>query len=295
MNATTSFIRYTEPTVRNDAALAYSQCLPEADGAYSPQPQYDPYFNQYASMPQQPAPAAKSTSAGKGLLLVAGLSVVGAAAFAGVMLLNSSDSQPARTTAASPAAASDTAGSAVVNLPSAVDIPAPAPAENAQVPVIVNNPAPVRVSGPVSSPKTVAAPRGAAAPALKPAPAPAAAPAPGPAPTGPGVSIKAPGVEVGVPSQGGVSVKTPGVEVGVPGQNGGDVVVAVPGGQPPVGQTNTDETKKDDTKPAGGATPAEGTKPAGGEGTQAEGTKTAANAVTDVVDAAGAVAATAGK
>ncbi len=172
MNATTNFIRYSEPTVRNDVALAYSQCLPESEYAYSSEPQYGSYYNQHAPMPQQPvqAPVAKSSSTGKGLLLVAGLAVVGAAAFGGVMLLNSNDSQSAKTIAASTAAASDTAGSTVVNLPSAVDIPALAPARNTPAPVIVNNPAPVRVSGPVSSPKTVVAPGVVAAPRRIPLP-----------------------------------------------------------------------------------------------------------------------------
>ena len=321
--ATTTYIRSSEQTMRSQASRAYSQCLPEPNYGYRPGPNYgyspEPnygYYNEQVQMPQQPmpvqAPGARSSSAGKGLLFVAGLAVVGAASFAGVMLLNSSDSQPTETAATSSPGVSDPAGSTIVNLPSAVDIPSLAPAQNAPAPVIVNNPAPIRVSGgPVSAPRSVATPKPITAP--KPIAAPAPAPAPAPKP-GPGVNIKAPGVEVGVPSQGGVSVKTPGVEVGVPGQNGGDVVVAVPGTQAPAktggttpppagggatnppaggtttppaggGGTTTPPAGTEGTKPAGGAgttaegtTPpagTEGTKPAGGAGTTAEGTKPA--------------------
>jgi hypothetical protein len=261
MNATTNFIHCSEPTVRNNAALAYSQCMPESYYAYPQQP-----------VPVQ-VPVAKSAS-GKGLLFVAGLAVVGAAAFGGVMLLNSSDSQTTQTTAAGTAAASDPTGSTVVNLPSAIDIPALVPAQNAQAPAIVNNQAPVHVNSPVSVPKTITTPRTvttpnvATAPAkqLAPAPAVAAASAPGPvaAPTpgsGPGVAIKTPFAEVGVPGQGGVNVKTPGLELGVPGQNGGDVVVAVPGGQSQTGTTKPDGTKTEETKKEA-TTPADGGKPA---------------------------------
>jgi hypothetical protein len=276
MNATTNFIRYSEPTVRHDAALAYSQCMPESDYGYQnqPKPQYGSYYNDYSSMPQQPtpvqAPVAKSSS-GKGLLFVAGLAVIGAAAFGGVMLLNSSDSQTTQTTATGTAAASDPTASTVVNLPSAVDIAAPAPAQNIQAPVIVNNPAPVHVSGPVSVPKTVTTPKSVTAPKvvtapaqLAPAPVPAIASAPAVAPvppSGPGVAIKTPFAEVGVPSKGGVSVKTPGLELGVPGQNGGDVVVAVPGAPTQTGTTKTDGTKTDDTNKEA-TTPADGGKTA---------------------------------
>jgi hypothetical protein len=282
MNATTTFIRYSEPTVRHDAALAYSQCMPESDYGYQnqPQPQYGSYYNNYSSTPQPPtpvqAPVAKSSS-GKGLLFVAGLAVIGAAAFGGVMLLNSGDSQTTRTTATGTAAASDPTASTVVDLPSAVDIAAPAPAQNAQAPVVVNNPAPVHVSGPVSVPKTVTtpksvtaprsvtAPKGVTAPAqLAPAPVPAIASAPAVAPvppSGPGVAIKTPFAEVGVPSKGGVSVKTPGLELGIPGQNGGDVVVAVPGAQTQTDTTKTDGTKTDGTNKEA-TTPADGGKAA---------------------------------
>jgi hypothetical protein len=301
MNTTaTTFIRYSEPTVRSNASQAYSQCLPESDYGYSQQPNYGysqqpqnaSYHNDYAPMPQQPmavqAPVAKSSSTGKGLLFVAGLAVVGAAAFGGVMLLNSNGSQSTQTASTSAASATDPAGSTVVNLPSTIDIPALAPAQNAPAPVIVNNQAPVRVNGPsVSRPIVAPAPKlatapapklatapapklaTAPAPALAPAPAPVPAPAPAAIPAGPGVTVKAPGIEVGVPSQGGVSIKTPGVEVGVPGQGGqGGVVVAVPGGQTPVEkkadepkkeETKTDETKKEDTAPAQGTPPADGT------------------------------------
>jgi hypothetical protein len=261
MNATTNFIHCSEPTVRNNAALAYSQCMPESYYAYPQQP-----------VPVQ-VPVAKSSS-GKGLLFVAGLAVVGAAAFGGVMLLNSSDSQTTQTTAAGTAAASDPTGSAVVNLPSAIDIPALVPAQNAQVPAIVNNQAPVHVNSPVSVPKTittlktVTTPNVVTAPAKQLAPAPAVAPASAPAPvaapapgSGPGVAIKTPFAEVGVPGQGGVNVKTPGLELGVPGQHGGDVVVAVPGGQSQTGTTKTDGTKTEETKKEA-TTPADGGKPA---------------------------------
>ena len=131
-------------------------------------------------MPVQ-APVAKSSSSSKGLMFVAGLAVIGAAAFGGVLLLNSNDAHTTQTASTSAASATDPAGSAVVNLPSAVDIPALAPAQNAPAPVIVNNQAPVRVNGPaVSSPIVAPAPKLAPAPApkLAAAPAPALAPAP---------------------------------------------------------------------------------------------------------------------
>ncbi len=133
---------------------------------------YDPYYNgynNYAPMPQPmpvQAPVAQSAAATKGLLMVAGLAVVGAVAFGGVMLMNS-NSQPEPTAASTP--------STVVNLPSTIEIPSLTPSQDgpSSVPVIVNNPAPVRVYSP-GSPAIAPAP--AAAPA--PAPAPAAAPAP---------------------------------------------------------------------------------------------------------------------
>jgi hypothetical protein len=297
MNTTaTTFIHHSEPTVRSNASQAYSQCLPESDYGYSQQPNYGyaqqpqsaSYYNDYAQVPQQPmavqAPVAKSSSGSKGLLFVAGLAVIGAAALGGVLLLNSNDApQSTQTASTSAAPVTDPAGSAVVNLPSTIDIPAIAPAQNAPAPVIVNNQAPVRVNGPaVSRPIVAAAPAPAPklatapapklvtspAPALAPAPVPAPVPAPAAVLAGPGVTVKAPGIEVGVPSQGGVSVKTPGVEVGVPGQGGqGGVVVAVPGGQTPVEkkadepkkeETKTEETKQEGTTPAQGTTPADG-------------------------------------
>ena len=101
MNTTaTTYIRYSEPTVRSNVSQAYSQCLPEPDYGYSQQPNAS--YNEYAPLPQQPmqAPVAKSSSSGKGLLLVAGLAVVGAAAFGGVMLVNSNDAQPTQTASA---------------------------------------------------------------------------------------------------------------------------------------------------------------------------------------------------
>lgn len=117
------------------------------------------YFNGYAPMPQQQpmpmqpmpvqAPVAPSAAAGKGLLMVAGLAVVGAAAFGGVMLMNSS-SQPEPTAASAP--------STVVNLPSTIEIPSLTPQSDPASSVIVNNPGPVRVF-------TQSAPRQAGTPA----------------------------------------------------------------------------------------------------------------------------------
>ena len=287
-NATTNFIRFSEPTMRSNASQAYSQCLPEPEPnyGYSQEPNYgyDSYYGEQAPLPQQPVQAPigqpSSSSAGKGLLFVAGLAVVGAAAFGGIYLMNSTSAEPTASTSAAPAAAQ----APVVNLPSAVDIPALAPAQSAPAPVIINNPAPIRVSGPVSSPRSIAAPKQIAsskpvtgqAPAAAPAPAPAPA-APAPAPKGPngvaiktpfaevgagqgGTSVKAGGVEVGA-GQNGTSVKAGGVQVGVPGQNGGQVEVAV--GQPETpakiegttggGETNPPaKTGGEETKQAGG-------------------------------------------
>src|SRR6476660_7998476 len=89
-----------------------------------PQPQnYGPQHAGYgyAPMPQQPmpmqapvaAPVAQTSAAGKGLLMVAGIAVVGAAAFGGVYLMNSSEAEP--TAASSP--------STVFNTPSEINIP----------------------------------------------------------------------------------------------------------------------------------------------------------------------------
>ena len=79
---TTTYLRCSEPTVRSHPSQAYSQCLPEPNHGYSPQPQYGSYYD-YAPMPQQPmpvqAPVAKSSSSSKGLMFVAGFAVVGAA------------------------------------------------------------------------------------------------------------------------------------------------------------------------------------------------------------------------
>ncbi len=114
----------------------------------------------------QPMPvAAPASSANMGLLVVAGLAVVGAAAFGGVYLMNSSHE-------AQPTAAS--APSTVVNLPSTIEIPSLTPNSDPASPVIVNNPAPVRVFTP-SAPRSNNAP----------APAPVVAQAPVSAPTGP--------------------------------------------------------------------------------------------------------------
>lgn len=85
-----------------------------------PQPQnYGPQHNGYgyAPMPQQPmpmaAPVAASSSTNSALLMVAGLAVVGAAAFGGVYLMNTSHAEP--TAASTP--------STVVNIPSTIEIP----------------------------------------------------------------------------------------------------------------------------------------------------------------------------
>src|SRR3954468_4635329 len=84
------------------------------------QPQnYGPQHNGYgyAPMPQQPmpvaAPVAASSSTNSALLMVAGLAVVGAAAFGGVYLMTTSDAEP--TAASTP--------STVVNIPSEINIP----------------------------------------------------------------------------------------------------------------------------------------------------------------------------
>jgi len=101
-------------------------------------------------MPMQPmpmaAPVAQSATAGKGLLMVAGLAVVGAAAFGGVYLMNSSE--PEQTAASQP--------STVFNIPSEINIPSlttDSDNDPATSPVIVNNPAPIRVFTP-SAPRS---------------------------------------------------------------------------------------------------------------------------------------------
>ena len=120
-----------------------------------PQPQnYGPQHTGYgyAPMPQQPmpmqqmpvqqmAPVAQSATASKGLLMIAGLAVVGAAAFGGVYLMNSSEAEP--TAASTP--------STVFNIPSEINIPSltTEQQDDPASPVIVNNPAPsVRVFTP---------------------------------------------------------------------------------------------------------------------------------------------------
>lgn len=276
-NADTTFIRYSEPTVRANVSQAYSQCLPEPSYGYAPEPQYGhgSYYGEQAPMPQQPlpvqAPAAKSSSAGKGLMFVAGLAVIGAAAFGGVYLMNSASPENTTTTSAAPAAAE----APVVNLPSAIDIPALVPAQNAPAPVIVNNPAPIHVSGQTSAPRSIASQKpvvsaqkpnvAAQKPIAAPAPAAAApAPAPAPAPKGPdGVKINTPFGQVGV-GQNGTSVKTPGAEIGV-GQNGtsvdaGGVKVGVPGqngGQLEIGVGQPQEAPKEAPKKQGDEAPQE--------------------------------------
>ena len=66
--------------------------------------------------PMMAAPVAQSATAGKGVLMIAGLAVVGAAAFGGVYLMNSS-SQPEQTAVASQP-------STVFNIPSEINSPA---------------------------------------------------------------------------------------------------------------------------------------------------------------------------
>ena len=99
-------------------------------------------------MPMQAAPVAQSSSASKGLLMVAGLAVVGAAAFGGVFLMNSS-SQPEQTAASTP--------STVFNIPSEINIPGLNTNSDPASPVVVNNPAPIRVFTP-STPRSNSAP-----------------------------------------------------------------------------------------------------------------------------------------
>ncbi len=81
--------------------------------------------------------------------MVAGLAVVGAAAFGGVYLMNTSHAEP--TAASSP--------STVVNIPSTIEIPSlTTDQDDPASPVIVNNPAPsVRVFTP-SAPRQVGTP-----------------------------------------------------------------------------------------------------------------------------------------
>src|SRR5215207_2625587 len=140
---------------------------------YPQHPNYGPQHNGYGYAPmqqpmpmqqmpvQQMAPVAQSGAASKGLLMIAGLAVVGAAAFGGVYLMNSS-SQPEQTAASQP--------STVFNIPSTIEIPSlTADNDPAAAPVIVNNPAPVRVISP-SAPRTVTAPAAVPAPVAAPAP-----------------------------------------------------------------------------------------------------------------------------
>lgn len=258
----TTYIGYAEPTLlRSNEAQAYSQCMPEPNYEYSPEAQHGSYYSESAPMPQQPtpvqaqAPVAKSSSAGKVMLFVAGLAVVGAAAFAGVMLLNSSGSQATPTTTSSSAPAD----AAAVNLPK-IEVQPPAPSQNA-APVVVNYPAPVvRVNSPsaarqaaIPAQKQLAAQ--ASAPALASAPAQASAPEASVPDSTPnqgspnGVSIQTPVAGVSVGGQNGVSVDTPIAGVGVPGQNGGDVKVVVGGqgtGGTKTGTTTTNGTTKGD-------------------------------------------------
>ena len=258
-NATQAYSQCSaEPTLLSNATQAYSHCPAEPSYSYPSEPDYGygSYYGQPAPIQQQPAPVAQSSSAGKALLVVAGLAVVGAAAFGGVYLMNSSHSQPQPAPTAAPAQSS------TVNLPQ-IQLAAPAQNGPTSVPVIVNNPAPVeRVSGPsvaprsitaqspISAPQQIAAPVQALAPAAAPGPAPAPAPDPAPEqPNGPGVSIQTPLAGVNVGSQGGVNVNAPGVSVGTPDQNGGDVKVSVGSntGDDKTATTATDGTTKGNT------------------------------------------------
>ncbi|PEG37512.1 hypothetical protein CQY20_16110, partial [Mycolicibacterium agri] len=120
---------------------------------YPQHPTYGPYHNGYAPAPHPVQAPAQPSTANKGLLAVAGLAVAGAAAFGGVYLMNSTSAEPAASTAAAP--------STVINLPSTIDIPSLTSSGDgpASVPVIVNNPAPVRVNGPaVNNPAPAPAP-----------------------------------------------------------------------------------------------------------------------------------------
>ncbi len=157
-------------------------------------PQYNGYVPvQQPMQPMQPmavaAPAAQASTAIMGLLLVAGVAVVGAAAFGGFYLMNSSG-QPEPTAASAP--------STVVNLPSTIEIPSLTSNSDPASPVIVTNPGPaVRVFTP-SAPQSA----GASAPVAQ-APVTASAPAAGgetktdpaktdPAKTGPDTSKTGP-------------------------------------------------------------------------------------------------------
>src|SRR4051812_48487516 len=151
-----------------------------------PQPQnYGPQHTGYgyAPMPHQPMPmqapmaAPASSSTNSGLLMIAGLAVVGAAAFGGVYLMNSSEAAP--TAASTP--------STVFNIPSEINIPSltTEQQDDPASPVIVNNPAPsVRVFTP-SAPRTVTAPVQIQAPAQSQTPAQVQTPAQGQTPANP--------------------------------------------------------------------------------------------------------------
>src|SRR6478672_11644566 len=132
---------------------------------------FGPQHNGYGYAPmQQPMPMqapmaapAASSSTNSGLLMIAGLAVVGAAAFGGVYLMNSSEAEP--TAASTP--------STVFNIPSEINIPSltTEQQDDPASPVIVNNPAPsVRVFTP-SAPRTVNAPVQSQSPAQSQTPA----------------------------------------------------------------------------------------------------------------------------
>ena len=123
----------------------------------------------------QPMPVAPSSAASKGLLMVAGIAVVGAAAFGGVYLMNSSG-QPEQTAASQP--------STVFNIPSEINIPGLNTNSDPASPVVVNNPAPVRVVTP-SAPRST----GSSAPVVS---APATGPVQNPAPQNPAPQNPAP-------------------------------------------------------------------------------------------------------
>ncbi len=115
-------------------------------------PQYNGFQGHqgYAPMPAQPmpmaaAPVAASSSSNMGLMMIAGLAVVGAAAFGGVYLMNSSHDTAQPAAAATP--------STTINLPSEISIPGLNTNSDPASPVVVNNPAPIKVFTP-STPRS---------------------------------------------------------------------------------------------------------------------------------------------
>src|SRR5689334_16590901 len=122
-----------------------------------PQPQnYGPQHNGYAPMPMQQmqpmpmaAPVAQSAAAGKGMLMMAGIGVVGAAAFGSAYMMTSTN-QPEQTAASQP--------STVFTIPSEINIPGLNTNSNPASPVIVNSPASVRVATPSAPRSNISSP-----------------------------------------------------------------------------------------------------------------------------------------